>query len=66
MVHTGMGPVQIGSFLSVLNLPPVDASTIKRNELKVDKSLEAVAQQSCIEARQEELKKEGERYIHIY
>lgn len=54
VVHTGLGPVQVNNLLTTLNLPPVDPTTLKRWEYKIDSTLETIAKLSCYEAQKEE------------
>ena len=57
MVHAGMGPADVNSFLSSLNLPTVHHSSLKNLERKfVGPSLEALAKKSCSDAVNEEAK----------
>lgn len=55
VVHTGLGPVQVNNLLTTLNLPPVDPTTLKRWEYKIDSTLETIAKLSCYEAQKEEI-----------
>lgn len=55
MIHTGMGPVQIGNFFSALNIPAPDPKTLKQREREVGPALERVAAGSCAEALTEEV-----------
>ena len=57
MVHAGMGPADVNSFLSSLNLPTVHHSSLKNLERKfVGPFLEALAKESCSDAVNEESK----------
>lgn len=54
VVHTGLGPVQVNNLLTTINLPPVDPTTLKWREYKIDSTLETIAKLSCNEAQKEE------------
>ena len=57
VVHAGLGPSQVSSFLSSLILPTVHHSSRKNLEWKrVGPSLEALAKESCSDAAKEEAK----------
>nr|XP_034330256.1 uncharacterized protein LOC117690347 isoform X2 [Crassostrea gigas] len=55
VVHTGLGPVQVNNLLTTLNPPPVDPTTLKRWEYKIDSTLGTIANMSCNEAEKEEI-----------
>lgn len=56
VVHTGLGPVQVNNLLTAKNPPPpVDLTTLKRREYKIDSTLETIAKLPCNEALNEEI-----------
>lgn len=56
MLDAGLGPTGINSILSALNIPTVNATTLKHYERKVGEAGIALANESCEAAIQEERK----------
>jgi len=52
MLDAGIGPAQLNTLLSALNIQPVSESLLKRHERVVGPFIEAVAADSCKEAIQ--------------
>lgn len=50
MNDSGVGPAQFNKILSALDIPCLDAGTLKRVEKDVGKVVHAVAKESCVEA----------------
>ena len=50
MYATGIGEMQLNTFLSAVNIPPISSSTMKRIERVVGPVIEMVAKESCEEA----------------
>ena len=55
MINAGVGVQQINNILAELNVPPVHHTTIKKSEREIGTSFEAVSQNSCDQAIEEEL-----------
>ena len=47
MTDSGMGPTQLNSFLSELNIPPLSTSLLKRHENVSGLAFEKIAKESC-------------------
>lgn len=54
MIHSGMDPSHVVSFLSACNIPPIDPSTIKKKEKEIYPSFKRQASESCNNALAEE------------
>ena len=54
MIHAGMGPSQVNTFLTECNLPPISEFTLKKLENKLTSTITEKAQQSCKEAQDKE------------
>ncbi|XP_021350881.1 uncharacterized protein LOC110448777 [Mizuhopecten yessoensis] len=55
MLNAGMGPNQVVKFLSGCNIPPVDASTLRKIQKKLAPVVISAAETSCNDAQKEEL-----------
>ena len=55
--HAGIGPTHVNNFLTTLNIPPLDAKTLQRQERAIGVFVEQVAQKSCAAAAAEEAEK---------
>ena len=47
MLNAGMSQVQVKRFTACMEIPPVNISTLKRNERKIGPVIEEVAKLSC-------------------
>ena len=55
MLHTGLGPYQVSSFISTLKIPSINPKNLKEREREVGKNIEECARTSCEQALKEEL-----------
>ena len=55
MLHSGIGHRQIESFMSVLEIPVLAPSTMKRREKEIASYVETMAVESCAKALREEV-----------
>ncbi|XP_061168272.1 uncharacterized protein LOC133177209 [Saccostrea echinata] len=55
MIHSGMGPTHVVNFLSTCNIPPIDATTLRKKEKEISASIVCQAKESCQRAREEEM-----------
>ncbi|CAC5385032.1 unnamed protein product [Mytilus coruscus] len=55
MINAGMGPSHVNNFLTGCNIPPVDASTLRKKQKELAPSIIEAAEASCKEAQREEL-----------
>ena len=55
MLDAGIGPSQVNTLLSGMNIPPVCAKTLKGREREVGPVIESMAKRSCKRALEEEL-----------
>ena len=53
----GIGPTHVNNILTTLNIPPLDAKTLQRQERAIGVFVEQVAQKSCAAAAAEEAEK---------
>ncbi len=60
MLHSGMGPTHVNSFLTALNVPPVSENALINRQQEVGPALERVAKQSCQENATAERAREAE------
>ena len=56
MINAGMGASHINTFLAGLEIPFMCAKTIRRRELEIAHTIEAVAVESCNAALHEEIR----------
>lgn len=56
MIDAGIGPSQINTVFTALDMPALSRITLKEAENVIGKSFEAVARESCKEALLEERK----------
>ena len=50
MNDSDVGPAKLNTILTALNIPHVDASTLKRAEDDVGPAVASVAEESCLQA----------------
>ncbi|XP_071162389.1 uncharacterized protein [Mytilus edulis] len=55
MINAGMGPSHVNNFLTGCNIPPVDASTLRKKQKELAPVIIEAAEASCKEAQREEL-----------
>ncbi|XP_076083995.1 uncharacterized protein LOC143054830 [Mytilus galloprovincialis] len=55
MINAGMGPSNVNNFLTGCNIPPVDASTLRKKQKELAPVIIEAAEASCKEAQREEL-----------
>ncbi|XP_078329120.1 uncharacterized protein LOC111135496 isoform X1 [Crassostrea virginica] len=55
ILYTGIGETAVNRFFAALNLPSVDANTLKKREREVGSAFEAVAESTCQEAIEKEI-----------
>lgn len=55
MINAGMGPSHVNTFLTGCNIPPVDASTLRKKQKELAPVIIEAAEESCKKARTEEL-----------
>ncbi|VDI84350.1 Hypothetical predicted protein [Mytilus galloprovincialis] len=55
MINAGMGPSHLNNFLTGCNIPPVDASTLRKKQKELAPVIIEAAEASCKEAQREEL-----------
>ncbi len=56
MIHTGLGPEQVGYFFTTMNIPPITAKALKKREREIGTSIEKKAEETCKQAVQEEIR----------
>jgi ribosomal silencing factor RsfS len=54
IIHAGTGVMQVNSFFSVLNIPPVRHKLIAQKQTEVGHALESVAKESTKDSLEEE------------
>ncbi|CAC5366566.1 unnamed protein product [Mytilus coruscus] len=59
MINAGMGPSHVNNFLTGCNIPPVDASTLRKKQKELAPVIIEAAEASCKEAQREELECSG-------
>ena len=64
MLDAGLGETKVNTLLSALNISTVTDSSLKRYERAVGSAVEKLAQQSCVEAIEQEKKLTLEAKIH--
>ena len=55
MLHCGIGETHINGLLAAINIPVLSRSSIKEREREVGRVIETVAQNSSMQALQEEV-----------
>ena len=55
MMHTGLGPKQVGSFFSTMNVPPISVKALKTREREIGRTVEKKADETCRDGIQQEI-----------
>ena len=55
MIHTGLGPKQVGSFFSTMNVPPISVKALKTREREIGRTVEKKADETCRDGIQQEI-----------
>lgn len=50
MIDAGIGQTHLNSVLTVMDIPSIGSKALKVHERKVDKVIEKVAEESCLES----------------